>query len=85
MSVMVAGRMGRSIAEHERACLVLIEEEQSKIAPNNALISVLCDSVRMGREWVDSLRGGSTVRELFGARESLDAKVELPVGQREGE
>lgn len=49
----VAGTFERSIADHERACLVLIAEEQEKINPNNALIAVLSDSVRMGREYCD--------------------------------
>jgi hypothetical protein len=38
-----------TIADHERACLVFLNQEQSKINPDNHLIAVLCESVRMGR------------------------------------
>lgn len=47
----------RSIADFERACLVLLGNEQGKIRPDNHLISVLCDAVRLGREFVDSRTG----------------------------
>lgn len=52
--------MDRSIADHQRACRVLINDEQRKIAPDNHLIATLCDSVRMGREYVRHMR--DTVR-----------------------
>ena len=52
----IAGTMERSIADHERACLVLIEHEQRKIAPDNHIIATLADSVRLGREYADSQR-----------------------------
>lgn len=48
----VEGLLEKPIADHERACLVLLREEQEKLSPNNALIAVLCDSVRLGREYV---------------------------------
>ena len=55
----VAGRMSRSIAELEHAIKVLLGEEQAKISPDTALISVLCDTVRFIREdaqhWKESL------------------------------
>ena len=44
--------MDRSIAQFTRACQVLIKEEQDRLAPNNALISALCDAVRVARELV---------------------------------
>ena len=49
----IVGRMECSVADHERACLVLIEEEQRKPRPDTHLISVLCDSVRLGREFCE--------------------------------
>lgn len=47
-------RMDRSLADFERACRVLLMEEQERVSPNNALISVLCDAVRLSREHLDS-------------------------------
>ena len=52
----VEGGLERSIEDLERACLVLIKDEQEKINPDNALIAALCDSVRMGREYCDSVQ-----------------------------
>lgn len=52
----VAGNMQHSISEHERACRILIADEQLKLSPDNHLIATLCDSVRMGREYVDYTR-----------------------------
>ena len=46
-------RVERSLTDLERAALVLLEEEQAKIAPNNALIACLCDTVRLIREYRD--------------------------------
>lgn len=52
----VGGRsLNRPIADLERACLVLLAEEQRTISPNNALIAVLCDTVRLGREYSDAM------------------------------
>ena len=56
--VSVAGRvMTRSLADFERACSVLIKEENRKIAPDTALIGVLCDAVRLSREHADRATG----------------------------
>ncbi len=43
--------METSIAVFAHRCEVLIEEEQRKPLPNNALIAVLCDGVRLTREY----------------------------------
>jgi hypothetical protein len=48
--VAVAGRMERTIADFERACLVHLADEQRRPNPDNALIAVLCDAVRLSRE-----------------------------------
>lgn len=51
--VSVAGRLDRSLADFERACLVHLDEEQHRASPDNALIGLLCDAVRLARERVD--------------------------------
>jgi len=53
----VAGRqISTSLAEFERKCLVLLEEEQRLPCPNNAIIAVLCESVRLKREYCDVIQ-----------------------------
>ena len=54
--VAVAGGLTTSLADFERRCDGLLVEEQMKIAPDNSLISVLCDAVRMSREYAESMR-----------------------------
>jgi hypothetical protein len=50
----VAGRMCEwSINEFVRRCLVCIQREQEKPLPDNDLIDVLCNAVRLGREHGD--------------------------------
>lgn len=47
---LVAGEeVERPLADFERACLVHLEEEQAKIAPDSALVALLCDAVRLCR------------------------------------
>jgi len=46
--------MEQTIAEHVRRAEHYIVEEQAKIAPDNALIALLCDSVRMSREYLSN-------------------------------
>ena len=48
----VSGMLEGSLADHERSLLVKLMDEQAKINPDNSLISVLCDAVRVGREYV---------------------------------
>ena len=53
--VQVAGRrMLRALSVFERDCLQMIASEQEKLAPDNALIALLCDGVRLAREHTDS-------------------------------
>jgi hypothetical protein len=55
--VQIAGRrMLRSLAAFTRACEVTIAEEQKKLAPDTALIALLCDAVRLARECEDDHR-----------------------------
>jgi hypothetical protein len=69
----VAGRtLTTSIIAFARSCLVLIAEEQRKVAPDSHLIGVLCDAVRFAREHCDVMRyvfqgepdGAALVREF---------------------
>ncbi len=54
----VAGRrLSTSIAALENRCLVHLANEQEKLMPDNALIAVLCDAVRLGREYADEMNG----------------------------
>jgi hypothetical protein len=50
----IAGRvMLRSIANFTQRCETLIRDEQKKILPDNMIIDVLCDAVRLCREMED--------------------------------
>jgi hypothetical protein len=52
----VAGRrLLTSHADFEHRCKVLLMEEQDKPLPNNALIDVLCNAIRLSREFVDAM------------------------------
>ena len=54
----VSGRvMTLSLAEFTHRCLVLLAEEQENPLPNNALISTLCEGVRLAREYEDHIKG----------------------------
>lgn len=53
----VAGRrITRSLNELERAARVQIAEQQESPACDNALVAVLCDTVRLCREHADYVR-----------------------------
>jgi hypothetical protein len=47
----VAGRMEGSNADFEHRCLVYLAEEQDKLSPDNGLIALLSDGVRLAREY----------------------------------
>lgn len=53
--VAVGGRMERSIADFLRACDIHLVAQQESIMPDNALIAVLCDAVRLAREHLQLL------------------------------
>lgn len=59
-------RMERSIADFVRACECLIVDEQEEASPDNALISVLCDAVRLTREMERMAQGGVPPAEPSG-------------------
>jgi hypothetical protein len=52
----VAGRMQITFAQFELRCQHLIQEEQAKAFPDNALIGVLCDAVRLKREYLEQIQ-----------------------------
>jgi len=56
--VSVAGPFARTYADFERSCLVHIDEEQRRANPDNALIALLCDAVRLTREVAPPLVSG---------------------------
>lgn len=62
----VVGRtLTTSHDDFTRACRLLIQAEQAKVSPNNALLSVLCDAVRLSREHCDAMsQDGSCQHEL---------------------
>lgn len=52
----IAGRsLGCSLNEFERRCKAWLATEQEKPLPDNALIALLCDAVRLGREYGDAM------------------------------
>lgn len=52
----VAGRVCEwSMAEFERRCRICIQREQEKPLPDNDLIAVLCNAVRLCREHSDRM------------------------------
>lgn len=63
----VGGRTcSMSTSDLERACLVHLMEEQSNLLPNNALINTLCESVRLAREYGDTMnfKGKRDIEDL---------------------
>jgi hypothetical protein len=49
-------RLDCSNAQFEWKCLCALKREQEKIAPDNAVIAVLCDAVRCVREYSDMMQ-----------------------------
>jgi len=53
----VAGRQATlSLGEFERRCEIMLGREQEKPLPDTALIGILCEAVRLVREYGDSMR-----------------------------
>ncbi len=48
-----AGRLEISLNAFEIRCQRLIQEEQAKAFSDNALIGLLCDAIRVKREYVE--------------------------------
>lgn len=51
----VTGAFDMTHSDFERACLIFIHDELEKPSPDNTLIGVLCNAVRLSREWVDDM------------------------------
>ena len=49
-------RMDCTNAMFEQRCLVCLRNEQEKTSPDNGLIALICDAVRLVREYNDSMR-----------------------------
>ena len=83
--VVVTGSLEGSPSMLEHRCLVLLAEEQEQLLPNNALIAVLCDTVRfirLAREICNTLqeshRGGPLMPIRYSYADQLaEAKWEL--------
>lgn len=55
---MVGGRrLEISLVVFERACLMRLKEIQEQGFPDTALISVLCNAVRLARQYADMVAG----------------------------
>ena len=67
MGVLITGRLTCSIEDFSNRCEVLIEEEQNKLSPDNALIAVLCDAIRLGRrEYVEYVQSSNHIPIIKG-------------------
>ncbi len=49
----IAGGLEGSLNQFEHRALECLRAETEKAAPDNALVAVLCDAVRIKREYVD--------------------------------
>lgn len=65
------------IEEFERRCLVSLAEEQAEILPNNSLIDVLCNAVRLMRAHLDFVGDGS-IDSAIGRKMTAPTQPELP-------
>jgi len=55
--VLPPGQLERKL---EHRCLVYLAKEQDEILPDNGLIALLCDGVRLAREYSASMNGQNT-------------------------
>ncbi len=46
----VAGNFNDTLENFERRCRIALKTEQEKILPDNSIIALLCDAVRLKRE-----------------------------------
>ena len=67
--IQVAGRMERTVHDLERACLQKLEWEQGQLLPDNGLIAVLCDTVRLARESSDMFKENAALKESLALAE----------------
>ena len=50
-------RLEDTIANFEHRAKLCLQTEQERPNPDNALVAVLCDAVRLAREYADSAQG----------------------------
>lgn len=62
-----------TLCDHVRACTALIADEQSHHNPDNAVIAVLCNSVRLAREHVQLARSRIQAASRSAEQEREDA------------
>jgi hypothetical protein len=53
--------MEGSNADFEHRCMVYLAEEQDKLSPDNGLIALLCDGVRLAREYSSAMQSGQKI------------------------
>jgi len=59
----VAGnRLPVSHAAFEQSCLVLIAHQEAQILPDNAIVAVLCNAIRLSREHCEFMQFGDKER-----------------------
>jgi hypothetical protein len=75
--VAVAGRMERTLAEFEGACLVHLDDEQRRATPDNALIALLCDAVRLKREHVEL----ASLRQIASTSQSDEMELRAEIAR----
>lgn len=83
-----------SLMEYANRIRVAVLSEQSKINPDNSLISLLCDAARIGYEYGECAQGnlelaqqyltqqGSEPSEIFAIADSLDDMNQVSVYDR---
>lgn len=74
----IGGRQLRCpLPEFETRCLIHIEEEHRKANPDNALIALLCDAVRLAREYGDYAVAISTanIRNIVAAANAIPGLI----------
>lgn len=70
----VGGRRVRtSNAEFERKCLVMLGEEQKKPSPDSALVDLLCEAVRLAREYSDAMNDSRVPSEGWSGAKAPNA------------
>jgi hypothetical protein len=77
-SLVAGDRLERSLVDFVRACETILEEEQRLVSPNNALIGLLCDAVRLAREH-SSARGAHRPEDLDAAIVAICNRIHVDV------
>ncbi len=51
----VAGNFNDTLENFERRCRIALKTEQEKILPDNSIVALLCDAVRLKREFAATI------------------------------